>query len=355
MKEKQLKIFGVVFIILLVLFLVTKPRQRGVNLDEFVQEILIGIAKEDIKGIEVYKQTIDEEPVRMAFSLQEDQWRISTHFGCKAQEYRMNRILDDFIEATGKVRSSDPKHFAKFEISDEQGLHLLFKDETDKTLANLILGKKGEDPNSGFVRFAGKEKVYYADKNLLSSLGIFGEIDTLTHFKIKSYIDLEAVKEDKEELEMVGLVAMGTERVVKKMEREIEVTKDDSTSTTKKENYWVLAKRNREIELDEKEVDKFLKDLTSIRAVEVIDRIGESLADLNKQGKYGFSRPSHYLVFKTPDGEQKNVIFGKKYDKDDGRYMHVQYEGLVYKINKSNFDKIFEWVVELPKKKKEKE
>ena len=55
MKEKQLKIFGVVFVLLLVFFLVTKPRQRGVNLDEFVQEILIGIAKEDVKGIEVYK------------------------------------------------------------------------------------------------------------------------------------------------------------------------------------------------------------------------------------------------------------------------------------------------------------
>ena len=148
-------------------------------------------------------------------------------------------------------------------------------------------------------------------------------------------------------------MAKGTERFVKKMEREIEVTEDDSTTTTKKETYWVLAKRDREIELDEKEVDKFLGDVISISAQEVVDRIGQSLADLNKQGKYGLTRPSHYLVFKTSDGEQKNVVFGKKYGGDEGRYMHVQYEGLVYQLNKTNFDKIFKWVEELPKKKKE--
>jgi len=352
MKEKHLKILAGVFGFLLILYFVTKPRHLSVNVDEFVQEVVIGISKEDIKNIEVYKETGSDQPIQMKFSFQDDQWWMPTKFGCKAQKSRIDRLVGTVLEMTGKVRSSDPKHLDNYKITDSQGIHLILKDETDKTLANLIIGKRSEDNDAGFVRFADKDKVYAMDKNLLSTLGIYGEPDTLTMFKDDSFVDLQAVDQDKDKLELIGLVVNGREMVVKQIDKEVEVTNPDSTKSTKTEKVWVLQKGKRELELDKKEADKFIRDVTKIRAQKVVDRIGNTLGDLNKSGKYGFSRPTHYLVFKKPDGPQENVIFGSAYEKDKGYYMNVQYDNLVYEVAKSNYDKIFKWMDDLPKKVK---
>lgn len=352
MEEKHLKIFAGVFLVLLVLFFITKPRHAGVNIDEFVQSILIGFTENDVKSIEVYKETMGESPIQLNFAKVEDQWRISTHFNCKAQNSKMEKLLTDLIEMTGKVRTSDPKHLEQYQITDAHGLHLLLKDEGGKTLANLIIGKKSEDLNSSFVRFADKEKVYSTDKNLLSSLGIYGDIDTLSSFKTTTFVELQAVNQDKDELETVALVSNRKELVVKKIQKEVEFTAEDSTQATKIEEEWVLSQGNQDIELVQSDVESFFRDISKIRGQEVVDRLGNSLGDINKNTQYGFSRPNHYIVFKKPDQAQQNVIFGKTYDDDAGYYMNVQYDGLVYKLTKSNFDRVFKWIEDLPTKTK---
>jgi hypothetical protein len=357
MKEKHLYIFAGVFVFLLIVYFITKPRHAGVNVDELVQNVVFGIAKEDIKNIEVYKETGSDEPIRMVFTQNEDKWYIPTTYNAKAQKSRIDGLLNNVLEMTGKVRSSDPKHFENYKISDAQGIHLLLKDEANKPLANLVIGKRGEDYNSGFVRFGGKEKVYAVDKNLLSSLNIYGEIDTLTKFNDNNFVDLQAVDQDKEKLELVGLIANGKELVIKQIERQVEVMNDDSTMTTKTEKEWVLLKGEKQIQLEQKEVDNFIRDVTKIRGQEVVDRIGGgrgamSLGDLNKPARYGVNRPTHYIVFQQPEKEREVVLFGKEYEKDKGYYMHVQYDGLIYHLSKSTYDRIFKWVDDLPEKVK---
>ena len=350
MKEKHLYYLAGVFVFLLIIYFVTKPRHTSVNLDEFVQTIVFGVSKEDVKGIEVYKESTEDKPIKLALKKQEDQWYLTTKFNCKAQESAINRLLDAVLEMTGKVRSTDPKHLEQYKITDEQGIHLILKDEAEKTLANLIIGKKSEDYNTGFVRFAGKDKVYFVDKNVLSKLSISGDIDTLSVLKDNSFVDLEAVNQDKDKLEMVALVHKGKQMIIKKVEREVEVEKD-SVKTTEKKDVWVLLKGKKEVDLEKKEVDNFLRDVTKIRAQKVVDRIGNSLADLNKNAKYGLRRPRNVVVFKAKGSDQQqNVIMGKEYEKDKGYFMQVQYDGLVYQLSKSNFDKIFKWAEELPKK-----
>ena len=352
MKEKHLYILAGVFVFLLIIHFLTKPRHTSVNVDEFVQSILIGVSMDDVSSIEIYKETAGNEPVKMNFVKVEDKWFIPTNFHCKAQKSRIDRLLNDLIEMTGKVRSSDPKHFDKYSISDAQGIHLILKDEAGKPMANLIIGKKGEDVNTGFVRFNGKEKVYFVDKNVLSQIGIYGDVDTVSVFKHSSFVDLQAVDEDKDKYEMAGLVANGKQMIVKKVEKEVEVTNEDSTTTTKTEHEWVLLEgRDKEIALDQKEVDNFFRDISKIRGTEVVDRIGNTLGDLNKNSQYGFTRRSNQIVFVDEENNQKNIIFGKEYEKDKGYYMNAREDGLVYKVSKSTYDKIFKWMEELPKKK----
>lgn len=350
MKEKNLKIFAAVFVALLIIFLITKPQRSGVNIEELVQHIIIGVAKEDIQTIEIYKQTDNaENQIAMTFHKQGDQWRILTHLNCKAKNNKINTLLNDLLDMTGKVRSSDPNHHEQYKITDLQGIHVLLKDEADKTLANLIFGKKPEDTNSSFVRFAGNDKVYFGDKDILSDINIYSGFDTLTSFKKENFIDLQAVDKDEDDITIIGLVSGNTQRIIKKVEREVEVTKDDSTTTTEKKNIWVLLQKDNEIDLDQKEVDKFVRAVTSISAQELVDRIGGSFSDINKSARYGLQRSRKLLVFKKDEeSKQQNVIFGKQYEDDKGYYMQVQYdEGLVYKIVKNKYEKIFEWIDKL--------
>ena len=352
MKEKHLKILAGVFAFLLVIYFVTKPRHTEVNIDELVQSILIGVSKEDVHHVEIYKETNSDTPAQMDFSLVDDTWRITSRFFCKAKKSRIERIINDLIDMTGNVRSTDPKHHSTYEITDEQGIHIILKDEAEKPLANLIVGKKGEDANSGFVRFTDREKVYFVDKNVLNALGIYGQIDTLTTFDAKSFVDLEAVKKEKDDLSQVALVRDGTQMIVKKVEREEEVVKDDSTKAMEKKNVWVYVDRKgKETDLDQTEVDKFLKDVTTIRGQEAVDRVGETLADMNKPSRYGLSRPKRFIAYFDADGKQENVLMGSVYEEDKGVYMQVQTDGLIYKLAKTNYDKIFKWVDDLPQKK----
>ncbi len=358
MKERQLYIFAGVFVGLLIIFLIInfamKQKYKGVNVDDLVQTVVFGVSKDDIKNIEVYKETGSDQPVRMVFTENQGNWYISSKYNCKAQKSRIDGLLNNVLEMTGKVRSSDLGHFETYKISDAQGIHLLLKDEANKPLANLVIGKKGEDYNSGFVRFGGKEKVYAVDKNLLSSLNVYGEVDTLTRFNDNNFVDLQAVDQDKDKLELVALVANRNELVIKQNKKEVEVTNPDSTRTTKTEKEWVLLKGPKEIRLDQKEVDNFLRDVTKIRAQEVVDRISSggaiSLSDLNKPARYGVDRPTHYIVFQQSEKEREMILFGKEYEKDKGFYMLVRYDGLVYKLVKITYDKIFKWVDDLPKK-----
>jgi len=357
MKEKHLYILGGVFLALFIIYFLTKPRMHSVNYDDVVQTILFGFEKEDVAGIEIYKQTSGGE-ARLELVKVEDQWRIPTTYNAKVRTYSVDKIIDDLLEMTGKVRSSDAKHLDMFQISDEQGVHVILKDEAQNPLANLIVGKKGEDYNSGFIRFSGKEKIYGVDKNILSSVGVYGEIDTLSKFNAKSFIDLNAVKLDKDKLNLAALVANGREMVIRKVEKKSEeASAEDSTAVARPVEYeWVYMKGDKEIALDQKEVDNFFRDVTSIYAQEVVDQMGNSLADLNKSSQYRFNRPSHYIVFiNEEDDAKKNIIFGKEYEKDKGYYMQVQYDNLVYKVNKSKFDTIFKWATDLPTKLPKKE
>ncbi len=354
MNEKHLKIFAGVFIALLLLFFVTKPRKSAVNVDEFVQNIIIGVDKENIHQVEIYKNT-DSEPAKLQFQKQNDRWYITNHYFARVQKSKMDRMLDNLLEMTGKVRATGEQHFDNFKISDEQGIHVLLKDDTDKTLANLIIGKKAEDMASGFLRFSDFEKIYFVDQNILSDLSIYGDIDTLTQFKKSTFVDLQAVDEKTEDLQQVALVVNRKEMVIKKVEKEVEVMQADSIMGTELQTEWVHVKGSKEIALDKSEVDKFLKDMTRIRAKEVVDHLGGGFSDMNKSNKYGVGRPTSYVILEDKDGQRKNIIFGKWYDREDGLYMQVQWEGTMYKLAKSNYEKITKWSDELPNKVKEDE
>ncbi|MBN2104622.1 DUF4340 domain-containing protein [bacterium] len=346
MDRKFLQKLAIVFAVLVVIYLITIPRQKGVNVDDLVQNVVFGFSAKDVHHIEIYKET-DGEPAQVLIARVEDQWRIPSHFNAKGNQSKIDNLLKDILEMTGQIRSKDPKHLETYKITDAQGIHLILKDQGEKPLANLIIGKRAKDANTGFVRFAGFEKVYAVDKNLLSTLSVYGEADTLTVLKQNIWVDLQAVDKKADDYTELALVSKGRNVHIRNVEKTKEETIGDST-VTKQVKEWVLVKNNREKDLDQKKINDFFRDVGKIRATEVVDRISNSLMQMNKINQYGLGRPSHYIIFQKADGSKENVLFGKMYEKDKGYYMQTQEDGLVYKVTKYNFDKVVKWVEDLP-------
>jgi hypothetical protein len=361
MKQKNLYYLAATFFVLLILYFVTKPRFSTTNIDEIIQSIVIGVSLEDVSNIEVYKETADKR-IEMRFAMNEDTWRIPTHFNAKARKSDAEKIIKDVLEMQGKVRAEGENYFNQFEINDNQGLHILLKDETDKVLTNIIVGKKGEDYGTSFVRFAGKDKIFFADKNLLNSIKVYGDADTLSVFKQSSFVDLNAVNYEADELETIAVIKENQELIVKKIEKEVEAeaseadtSKADTTSTEPqltKVREWIIEKGDQQIELDQKEAEKFVNDLRKINASKVVDRIGQSFGDMNKSAQYGFNRPVGGIIYLKNGNERVQCVFGKEYEEDKGYYFLSGEDKLVYQVSKSNFDKYFKWIEELPKKAK---
>ena len=143
--------------------------------------------------------------------------------------------------------------------------------------------------------------------------------------------------------------------VIKKVEKEVEVMQNDSTMATETQTDWVHVKGSGEIALQKSEVDKFLRDITRIRAKEVVDHLGGGFVNMQKTNQYGITRPVSYIILEDKDGQRKNIIFGKWYDREEGLYMQVQWEGTIYKLAKSSYEKITKWADELPAKIREDE
>lgn len=356
MKQKTLYYLAATFFVLLILYFVTKPDLTTTNIDDIIQSIIIGVSQDDVSNIEIYKESSDKK-IEMKFSRAEDTWRIPTHFAAKAKKTDVERIIKDVLEMQGKVRATGENFFDQFKIRDEQGLHILLKDDTEKVLANIIVGKKGEDYGTCFVRFAGKEKIFSGDKNLLSSIKVYGDADTLSVFKQSSFVDLTAVDYQADELETIAVLKGNQELVVKKIEKEVEEEKSDADSAAtepvmKKVNEWVIEKGSTQIEIDQKEAEKFVNEVRKITASKVVDRVGQTLGDLNKSAKYGFNKSRDGIIYLKNGNNRVQCVFGNEYEKDKGRYFQNGEDGLVYEVTQANIDKYFKWIEELPKKTK---
>jgi hypothetical protein len=343
-------------VVLLIIYFVTKPRFTTANIDDIIQSIVIGVSLEDVGNIEIYKES-GAAPVTMKFAKTGSQWRMPTHFNAKAKTTDIERLIKDVLEMQGKVRATGENYFDQFKVQDQQGVHLLLKDETEKVLVNLIIGKKGEDYGTGFLRFADRDKVFSADKNILTSIKFYGEVDTLTVFNQGTFIDLKAVEFKADELETVALIQGNQELVVKKVSKQVKMekaagdtTQTDPGMTTVKE--WVIEKAGKEIELDQAEADKFINDIRIVSAAKMVDQIGNTLGDMNKAGKYGLNRSRTGIVYFKEGNQRVQCVFGMEYQKDQGFYFQNGEDGLVYEVSKANYDRYFKWIAELPTKTK---
>ena len=75
MDRKFLQKLAAVFVALLAIYLVTLPRNKGVNVDELVKNVVWGFSADDVSSIEIYKET-GEKPATVQLSKIEGEWYV---------------------------------------------------------------------------------------------------------------------------------------------------------------------------------------------------------------------------------------------------------------------------------------
>ncbi len=177
-------------------------------------------------------------------------WVLISDFKKPAKKAIVEDLLETLAELKGEPRAQGKKHLSRFKLTEEEALHLVLK-QGGKELAHFLVGKRGPQWESSFVRREGEVVVYLVPVNLLAKLEVWDENPKLP--AEKALIDLQVltlpVKEVKE-LSFEG--------------------KEGSWVLKREGEKFLLRKGKREETIDPKKAERFLRKLFPVLAEDVV-------------------------------------------------------------------------------------
>ncbi len=308
---------------------IVKNRQKARPGGDFVSILPEDTRAADIQKLEIYRG--EEKKDAIVLERSKDGWAVPSRFGAKGNEGNISNLLNDIKKLSGELRTKKASLHEDFGITAKKAVHISLYDRKGKLYQDLLLGKRGERGTEGFVRLASSNKVYLADKNLLSNLGIYGETDNPD---AKKWLELKMLDKKKEEMAKVALDMPGKQVVLekkekKKEEKPEETPEESETPPTpeekkgeKKEYEWVLASPPTEFQLKEPAVNSLVSSVSQLNA--------EDIADPAKMNEYGFDASMYTATITMDDGSIETLLVGKKTDKDNKRYARLKDGSTIY-------------------------
>ena len=320
---------------------IIKNRQRAVPGEEFVKILPQEMRAADIHKIEIYQGDAKKDAVVLART--EDGWSVPSRFDSKGNADTIKTLLDDIKTLQGTFRTKKKSLHGEFDITDEKAVHVGLYRQDDKLYQNLLLGKKGEQYAEGFVRLADSEKVYLADKNLRSTLGMYSEGDDPDP---KKWLDLKITDEESDRITKVVMDMPGKQVVLEKKEKEKKEAEEEPeeaeepTETEEKKEYeWVLTKPEIEFELKTSAVDSLVKAISQLK--------GEDVADPAKMADYGFDAPTYTATVTMEDESTTTILVGKETEEDKKRYAKLKDGNTIYIVPRYSVTGAFKKMREL--------
>ncbi|OGP59565.1 MAG: hypothetical protein A2V67_06355 [Deltaproteobacteria bacterium RBG_13_61_14] len=141
---------------------VYKPRRQASRVATL--EAYPGLAMDQVTVIELNKAGAN---VRL--DKRDQRWVVASEGDYPADPDGVTQMLD-----TGKtlrlsdLASAKAKTHDLFEVNDDKGLKVSFRDQEGKALAEFYVGKRGESYGTAYFRKAGEDNTYLVAKNLAS-------------------------------------------------------------------------------------------------------------------------------------------------------------------------------------------
>ena len=334
MKKKTLYTLLGALLVLVIIYLIQLRTHTTVSVKESTVQILPDFSPNAVAKIAAYQDTAAEK--RLVLEKSHGRWVVKSNFNAKAQENQVEKLLETLKGMRGQLRSTKEELLSDFEIGEEETFHLVLYDEEGTELNHLLVGKKGPDWKSSFVRRSGESNVYLVNENLLTQFGVYGEGERELDFN--RWTDLKVFDFTEKELTRMAINTPKRKRVFEKREETPGISEDTTEVQTPMlptiEYEWVQTLPNYE-SLEERKITNLARALANLRASEVVDP--------TQVGKYGLSKPYYTVELTLEEGRSLVFSVGELSDKKaESRYCRSSESDLVYIIPKFQFENIFE-------------
>ncbi len=330
-KQRQLAVLTAVFLVLFVAGVVKKiNHERRERIEEKkaatanTQVFNRDLATAFVTGLEVWHGDDEKSKITAKKDAATSAWSVTSHYGLPAKQYMVDELLKLSANIKGEVRSNSRDVLEDFQITDEQGIHLLLRGTEDKELTHLVVSPL-RVAYDNFVRRAGDPTVIFSKNDILSQLGIYKKEDRI---ETKSFIDLKVVSFESDKVTRLEFRPAGAAPLVL-VKKEIE--KEDKT----KEKIWVFEPEDKSTEIDTSKVSSFFSSLSNLYGKEPVDPkssdtgIGEGAAPWVK-----------LTLTKDSAAEEISLFLGKKDEEKKAYTVKVSPKGFVHLVTDSSLDSI---------------
>ncbi len=179
-----------------------------------------------------------------------EEWVILSDFKKPARQATVTELLETLADLHGEVRAKGKRYFSRFGVSEREALHLVLKKDGQE-LAHFLIGKRGPQWESNFLRLKGSQEIYLVPVNLLAKLDIWEEGPEVP--QDKAFVDLEVLSLPVKEIKTLSL------------------TGPKGGWTLRREgSKFVFTKDGREKEIAPARAEKFMRKLFPLLAEEVV-------------------------------------------------------------------------------------
>lgn len=320
MKPKQIIVLSVIFgILALGILLKTWVRSASDNVGS-ARGGLVAFAEFDpVKLERILIRHGKQAPVELA--KENGVWKVKSLWNAKADDAKVEKLIQKLRSARGELRGSGKKLFADFGIQDTEALSIRLLGLGNAVLSDFRIGTKQAGENGYFFRQAASEDIYFADVNMPDLLGVF---TTLNEADLSSlfWADLSLFDLDPEKVTRITLYRLNGEE--KTMTAGLERAADPKDPL---KSSWKFLRKDLSSTLDPDKVLKFIAVMNSVRADKIVDPAGKG---------YGLEKPVWQLA--VSEGGRKTLLnAGSKDEKQKIVYVKRSGDPAVFELKTSFF------------------
>ena len=313
MKLKHLVIFGVIFLIL-VAAIVLKSQQKPAELasEEYhslnlsfdadkVTEVVIGKGSNP-KIVEIKKSESGE-------------WTLPTFFNARADEKKIQKLFKAIADAKGELRANDKTLLSGFGLEDNAAYRFSMLDASGKPVFELLLGTKKPRYNAVFLKQKDSDKVFYADSDLFSQIGIYEDPEKESP-ENSYWASLILAKPNADTIDELTI-----ERFEEgKSTNSVHVRRETDPNDLSKK-WWRYVSPEVPFSPDASKIKQFFKVFETHPATKALDP---------KAQDFGFSKPKWQMKLHQENGEEVVITAGAEDPATKGTFIQVSDEPVVF-------------------------
>ena len=353
MNAKALITLAAILVILVgIVYLRQKSEQKPVSLvEQAALETIVpdGLDQDAIRKITLYSGDADDtEKVVLTRAEGDAPWRVASQFNAPALQEEVGTFLDTVFSLKGDVREtvSGDDGLDKYQLKDDQALHLALATDADAEPAlHLLLGKQAST-STLFMRRDGEMKVYDEQAAVRQQTGVYSDDQQPTAAKWIDKVVFEL--KDDEEITSVATALPDKSFTIAEVDVPVEKPEADTSdedgadesaetppATPETKTEWQVTEGGPKADFKADTWTSNVNRLKTLRASDVVDPA--NLAE------YGLDSPAYRTTIKVKGRTDDIVLEGGRPEKSGDGYIRVAgvEPPVVYKVYGTNFELAF--------------